>query len=456
MITLYDFAVNAPNKSISPFTWRVRLALNIKGIKHQTEWLDFPKIEEQSKKLGIPPSEIKPDGKPFYSIPAIYDPSTNTRISDSLKIIEYLDKTYPDKPQIIAPGTSILNASFSWAFGKSVFTLFPLVAPHMIANSTPEASSIFRARFEGRVKMTLEEFENDKALPAKLWAEAEEAFTTASAWFKTPDGQERLQPWIMGREITFADLIVWGALAWAVYGTGGEDEATMSESSSTATLIDFASTSLAANYTSFYAKIVDDVFTEEECTELIKLASTAPHEWKPAGLSTTGPTQTVHTDFRNSDRALVFDDRVAAKIYERLRPLVPEIHEISPTGEWSLITGKAGRKQGPTWKLVSFLRYGPGHYFKPHCDGLVELEEENQKAFVTLHMYLNDRDENGVKLEGGSTRFWTPNKKHFLDVEPKIGRVLVFQQRMLVHSGEEVLAGMKYTMRSDFMFEQTP
>ncbi|KAJ2929450.1 hypothetical protein H1R20_g7645, partial [Candolleomyces eurysporus] len=365
MITLYDFAVNPPNKSISPFAWRVRLALNIKGIKHQTEWLDYPKIEEQSKKLGIPPSEIKPDGKPFYSIPAIYDPSTNTRISDSLKIIEYLDKTYPDTPQIITPGTSILNASFSWAIGKSIFTLYPLVAPHMISNSTGETSSIFRARFEGRVKMTLEEFENDKALPAKIWAESEEAFTTASAWFKTPDGQERLQPWIMGQEITFADLIVGAALAWAVYSTGGEDA-------------------------------------------------------EPAGLSTTEPTQTVHTDFRDSDRALVFDDRVAAKTYEHLRPLVPEIHEISPTGEWPLITGKAVRKQGPTWKLVSFLRYGPGHYFKPHCDGLVELEEENQKAFVTLHMYLNDRDQNGVKLQGGSTRFWTPNKKHFLDVEPKI------------------------------------
>jgi hypothetical protein len=65
-----------------------------------------------------------------------------------------------------------------------------------------------------------------------------------------------------------------------------------------------------------------------------------------------------------------------------------------------------------------------------------------------LHIYLND------VTSGGATRFWTPDKKHFIDVEPKIGRVLVFQQRMLVHSGEEVTEGIKYTMRSDFMFEQ--
>jgi len=32
--------------------------------------------------------------------------------------------------------------------------------------------------------------------------------------------------------------------------------------------------------------------------------------------------------------------------------------------------------------------------------------------------------------------------------------VLVFQQRMLVHSGEEVTAGTKFTMRTDCMFEK--
>ena len=104
-------------------------------------------------------------------------------------------------------------------------------------------------------------------------------------------------------------------------------------------------------------------------------------------------------------------------------------------------------------KRLSFLRYGPGHYFKRHCDGLIDVE--GLKSFVTIQVYLNDKDENGVKLEGGATRFWTPNQKHFLDVHPKVGRVLVFQQRMLVHSGEEVFEGMKHTMRSDLLFQQT-
>ena len=73
-----------------------------------------------------------------------------------------------------------------------------------------------------------------------------------------------------------------------------------------------------------------------------------------------------------------------------------------------------------------------------------------QKSFVTLHLYLNDGD----GLAGGATRFWTPDKKEHVDVEPKLGRVLVFQQRMLIHSGEEVTGGVKYTMRSDFLYEK--
>lgn len=231
----------------------------------------------------------------------------------------------------------------------------------------------------------------------------------------------------------------------------------MSTTTPSVSRIDFSDTPLAENYTGFFATVLDDVFSEQECADLLKLAETPPNKWEPTAVAGD---EVYASNFRHSDRSLVFGaDEAAQRIYERLRPLLPEIHEILPLGEWALITGKAGRtKQAATWKLVgvnsrlSFLRYGPGHYFKPHCDGLNAVNE--RKSFVTLQIYLNDRDDDGIKLQGGATRFWTPNKKHYIDVQPKIGRVLVFQQRMLIHSGEEVVAGMKYTMRSDFMFEE--
>lgn len=43
--------------------------------------------------------------------------------------------------------------------------------------------------------------------------------------------------------------------------------------------------------------------------------------------------------------------------------------------------------------------------------------------------------------------------RHRLDVDPKAGRVLVFQHRRLLHSGDTVAAGTKYTMRSDLLYE---
>ncbi|KAG6840238.1 hypothetical protein C0991_008022 [Blastosporella zonata] len=277
------------------------------------------------------------------------------------------------------------------------------------------------------------------------------------------------------------------------------------------TSIDFAQTALAGTYNPFYAKVIDNLFTPEDCARLLDLAS-SKDAWKPAGLSAQTE-RAVYTDFRHNDNILVIDKDQAAWIYEKLRPYVEEIHEISPEGRWSGITSRPGKKQAttPTWTLagvhprLSFLRYGPGHYFKPHCDGLNDLGAS--KSFVTLHLYLNDSAQastpimldtstasspslpssvssgltpipqsdasiptssgiegehspaagvslGDVPLRGGSTRFWTPNKKAFLDVHPKLGRVLVFQQRMLIHSGEEVTQGIKYTMRSDFIFTE--
>jgi hypothetical protein len=56
-------------------------------------------------------------------------------------------------------------------------------------------------------------------------------------------------------------------------------------------------------------------------------------------------------------------------------------------------------------------------------------------------------------LRGGATTFHSFNRQRRFDVDPKIGRVLIFQHKRLLHSGDEVSAGIKYTMRSDVMFE---
>jgi hypothetical protein len=88
-------------------------------------------------------------------------------------------------------------------------------------------------------------------------------------------------------------------------------------------------------------------------------------------------------------------------------------------------------------------------YFKEHCDGMYIDHTSKAISLVTLHLYLNDG------MEGGSTSFFLPNfGDKFLDIEPKMGRVLLFQQRNLIHSGEEVTSGIKFSMRTEIMFEK--
>lgn len=96
---------------------------------------------------------------------------------------------------------------------------------------------------------------------------------------------------------------------------------------------------------------------------------------------------------------------------------------------------------------MSFLRYGKGHYFREHCDGQIALPDDRHSR-VTLQVYLGDPE-----VKGGATRI-LGKKGKFYDVDPKKGRVLIFQQRGLWHSGEDVVSGIKYTLRSDFLFRR--
>ncbi|OJD37443.1 oxidoreductase domain containing protein [Diplodia corticola] len=157
-------------------------------------------------------------------------------------------------------------------------------------------------------------------------------------------------------------------------------------------------------------------------------------------------------------------------------------------------------QRGERWRCAGlnerlrFLRYVGGEYFKPHCDGAYErgrgkegeASRPVERSFFTLHLYLNDGEEvtghaererrspfigcvegePEAPLKGGATTFHStenwfslsfgdPDPKIIqkrVDVVPRVGRILLFQHRNMVHSGDDVLDGVKYTMRTDVMF----
>ena len=91
-----------------------------------------------------------------------------------------------------------------------------------------------------------------------------------------------------------------------------------------------------------------------------------------------------------------------------------------------------------------------------HCDGAYETPDRSEISFYTLHLYLNESDPDGPdgELRGGATTFHSGNLKQELRVEPKVGRVLIFQHRSLLHSGEELESGTKLTLRTDIMYRR--
>ncbi|KAF8641656.1 hypothetical protein AX16_009882 [Volvariella volvacea WC 439] len=219
-----------------------------------------------------------------------------------------------------------------------------------------------------------------------------------------------------------------------------------------APIADLSKTPLGDYYDGFYIKILDDVFTQEECQRLIALAETGT-QWEQASLhsSTSANEDYVDKDYRNSERILRYDKAAADFLYQRLLPYVKELETIEEGSDWADVVMPKNFMVGE-WKLVgvnerlSFLRYGPGHFFRSHCDGRHDLPD-GRKSRVTLQLYLNSEN-----LEGGATRIMSRDEKKWVDVEPKAGRVLIFQQKGVWHSGEEVKRGVKYTVRSDFLF----
>ncbi|KAI0473873.1 hypothetical protein GGR56DRAFT_553645 [Xylariaceae sp. FL0804] len=245
----------------------------------------------------------------------------------------------------------------------------------------------------------------------------------------------------------------------------------------TATPIDFSQTPLAEDYSGYFAVILDNLLTPTECEALL---ASAGDDWQALQKG---------DGFRKCQRILCSSPEWAEALHRRISAQLPdEVKALrkgsrlaeAVAGPSNLKANMGSRKT--VWRLrgandrLSFLRYRPGHFFKAHCDALYSREgSPDEKSFLTCQIYLSDAPDgaDGDTSGGGETRFWASEgrrkKKNIadasepedekrniphVDVKPKVGRALVFQQRMLWHAGQEVTNGEKYTVRLDLMFER--
>ncbi|KAJ1305837.1 hypothetical protein OPQ81_010562 [Rhizoctonia solani] len=220
-------------------------------------------------------------------------------------------------------------------------------------------------------------------------------------------------------------------------------------------------------YKNKFAIVIDNLFTPEDCARYIAKVE-SEKEWKQAAIGDGGNTRTVDSSYRNSSRILYDTKELAGEIFEKLKPYLRDIEhiEMSPLHRDSRQepANRAARLIGLNERL-RFLKYGPGQFFRKHCDATYYSPDKRLISYYTLQLYLSGSAD---ELEGGATRFWKmgdvegPERRKskrgrplrkFVDVEPRVGRALIFEQLGLMHSGEEVIKGTKVTVRTDLMFE---
>ncbi|KAF2203333.1 oxidoreductase domain-containing protein [Delitschia confertaspora ATCC 74209] len=210
-----------------------------------------------------------------------------------------------------------------------------------------------------------------------------------------------------------------------------------------------------SEYDEYWAVVLDGVLSEEECDTLLKLAeSNTEVGWERALINIGGGRQALCEPVRKCGRIIWDTPELATKLWARIAAAVPEIHRLENQPH---ITGMRPVKAYRMTRLnerMRFLKYIGGEYFHAHGDASYITLDGKEISFLTLHLYLNGMagKPGPESLIGGSTRFFGADMIRKIDVAPKAGRVLLFQHRNLLHSGEEVIKGTKYTMRTDIMY----
>lgn len=178
------------------------------------------------------------------------------------------------------------------------------------------------------------------------------------------------------------------------------------------------------NYTYITDQIftVDEFFSAQECEHHIALAEKAG--FGDAPINSAFGAQ-IRKDVRNNTRVMIDDIALAANIWSRIPDYIP-LH-------------LGGATACGVNERFRYYRYEIGQRFEWHYDGAFE-RENGERSKLTLLIYLNEG------FEGGETSF------ERLSIEPRQGLALFFVHE-LRHKGQPVIAGTKYVLRTDVMYQ---
>lgn len=176
------------------------------------------------------------------------------------------------------------------------------------------------------------------------------------------------------------------------------------------------------------AYILENVFSDEECRNLIRLSEIAGYS---TALIHHGDEAIAAPGYRDGDRVMIDDKEFVRILESRIQTLLPQMFE--------------NRRFLEINERLRFLRYSPGGEFKPHCDGSYVRPDYTARTLITLQIYLNEG------FDGGETTFLDFDELVRVPVVPKTGMILVFEHD-LYHEGSLLRSGNKYTIRTDVLY----
>ncbi|EJD06829.1 uncharacterized protein FOMMEDRAFT_152145 [Fomitiporia mediterranea MF3/22] len=199
IIMLYDAEFNLPEKTLSPFAVRLRILLDYKCIPYQNVWIHFPDIEATAKSVGAPPTRINADGRPGYTIPfvtiASHDKPT-IALSDSAKIVKYIEEAYPDpEGKMLPAGMRVLHSIFSQYLAQNIAgPMFKFVLPGLLRALAPHPRDWLIQTRKSTLGVTIDEMiPKDEKSIAEAWRAVDAAFDDLAAHLdKAGEGNFRI------------------------------------------------------------------------------------------------------------------------------------------------------------------------------------------------------------------------------------------------------------------------
>lgn len=189
--------------------------------------------------------------------------------------------------------------------------------------------------------------------------------------------------------------------------------------------------------TNFTCFVIPSLFSKSECEQLLN--TDIKNSFQKA-------ISNYPTYYRNNDRFVMDDDGLANRLFQKVKPYLPETIEINST-----IQAENG-----VWHLkelnnrLRFCKYSANQYFHRHLDG-VHYRNDTTQSKLTFMIYLNSATE----FKGGRTLFFRTKetKEIWASYIPKQGDLIVFDHNVW-HEGEVLTQGEKFVLRSDILYSK--